>query len=777
MKHYLDLIRIQAKVRRKQNRMTKACIFLSVFLITGLFGMADMQIKSQELQTIKKDGNWHAVFRELTEEQTVFLRARPEIEASGRYSVINYGVNEGWLTEGIETVICGMDETMTDLLPSSRVTDGASPFNGKGLVACSDSMQDRLNLQAGDPLQICSPEGDLLSFTVSGFFPSTSMLTEKDAFAVYTDMDTFRSFFSKEQPESVYVRFVPFCRIQKSLAAICGQLGIGRERVGQNAYLLGLKFQSADSYLMRIYLAVGILALLVVFAGVLMITGSLNSSVAQRTEFFGLLRCLGADSRQTARFVRREALGWCRTAVPAALASGTVVIWCLCGWLRFLSPGLFGNMPVFGISGIGILSGAVLGILTVLLSARAPARLASRVQPLTAVSGNAGTTHRLRRAAFVSFFHAETALGIHHAKGSLKNFLLMSGSFAFSAVLFLSFGTLNDFMEHAFVPLRPEAADISITSPDDACLLPPELAEKLAAHPSAGRVYGRSFAPQTAAVICGQECTVCLVSYEEQQFRWAGDDLAEGTIEEAVDGTHVLITRNEDFPAAPGDRITIRTGQGVWELPVSGVLDTHPFDEGPDAGTVFCSEELFRTLTGKEGYTVIDVQVRRGTTDTDARQLHALAGDRVNFSDKRLRNAETMGAYYAFLLFLYGFLAVILMISAFHIINSMSMSVSARLGEYQSLYAIGMSVRQLLQMTAAEAFSYLAFGLLTGLPAGFFCHRYLFRMLVASRWGDPWRIPLPEALLVTAVLLFSTGLSILGPARRIRASLHAHKID
>ena len=39
MRHYLDLVLIQAKVQKKQNRMTKICIFLSVFLIMGLFGM------------------------------------------------------------------------------------------------------------------------------------------------------------------------------------------------------------------------------------------------------------------------------------------------------------------------------------------------------------------------------------------------------------------------------------------------------------------------------------------------------------------------------------------------------------------------------------------------------------------------------------------------------------------------------------------------------------------------------------------------------------------
>ena len=160
--------------------------------------------------------------------------------------------------------------------------------------------------------------------------------------------------------------------------------------------------------------------------------------------------------------------------------------------------------------------------------------------------------------------------------------------------------------------------------------------------------------------------------------------------------------------------------------------------------------------------------MRRGTTDEDAEELRALAGDGVLFSDRRMRNMEVMGAYYAFLLFLYGFLILILMISAFHIINSMSMSVSARMKQYKSLYAIGMSRTQILKMTAAEAGTYLFFGILSGVPAGLLLHRFLFRIMVTSRWGDPWTIPVPELLAVLILLILSTVLSLYEPSKRIR---------
>ena len=47
MRSYLSLIPISAKVRRRQNRMTRLCIIFSVFLVTGIFSMADIFIQSE----------------------------------------------------------------------------------------------------------------------------------------------------------------------------------------------------------------------------------------------------------------------------------------------------------------------------------------------------------------------------------------------------------------------------------------------------------------------------------------------------------------------------------------------------------------------------------------------------------------------------------------------------------------------------------------------------------------------------------------------------------
>ena len=142
----------------------------------------------------------------------------------------------------------------------------------------------------------------------------------------------------------------------------------------KNTALLGLTGFSSDSYVMGMYLVAAILFVLVLAAGVFMIAGSLNSRTAERTQFFGMLRCIGASRAQVMHIVKLEALYWCKTAVPIGVIVGIVGTWMLCALLRFGAGAEFVQIPLFGISSVGIISGIVVGVLTVLLSSISPAR-------------------------------------------------------------------------------------------------------------------------------------------------------------------------------------------------------------------------------------------------------------------------------------------------------------------------------------------------------------------------------------------------------------------
>lgn len=779
MKHYLDLIPISARLHRKQTRMTRLCIVLSVFLITVIFSMADMEMQTQMVQAVKSYGKWHAGFV-ADEEQGALIAARPEVENIARYGVVNWGLEDGYQIEGIETCICGLDGNLLELFPDVAITEGSFAVKEDEAVL-NETIKSRLNVGVGDTITLSTPQGSMKEYRITGITKDTALEAEHDAFGMLITIEGFDALHTKDTDASqeiiYYVAFRPYCSIPGTIRDITEQLGMKPEEVRQNTKVLALMFQSRDPYMMQFYFVAAVLAVLVAVAGILMITASMNSNIARRTEFFGMMRCLGATGRQVMRYVKKEALGWCRSAIPAGVFAGMVVVWILCGMLRLLSPGLFDGMPVFGISVPGFMAGIVMGIVTVLLAARAPARRAAQVSPLTAVSGNAGTVHAVKRAANTHLFKVDTALGVHHASGSRKNFLLVTGSFAFSIILFLAFSTAIDFMHRAITPLRPQAPDFYAYDAGYANVIPAELCDRLKEYPGIKRVFGRGYAENVVS-IDGQENRLTILSYDEQQFKWARKDLLEGNFADAVEGAGVLLAYRDNNPLHVGDRITITADGTEQELPVAGILKDVPFNYGADQNTgseevlVICSEELFAGLTGEDGYAVLDIQMEADIEEEEVleirKEIEQTCGTDISFSDRRISNREVKGASYSMAVFLYGFLGIIALIAFFNIINCIAMSVSARMREYGAMRAIGMSVRQVVRMVVGETLTYTLSGVAQGCVIGLPINRILFRSLVTFRWGDAWELPVWELLVIVAVMLLSVCLAVAGPARQIR---------
>ena len=305
---------------------------------------------------------------------------------------------------------------------------------------------------------------------------------------------------------------------------------------------------------------------------VMMISSSLNSNVSQRTEFFGLLRCLGATRRQVLRFVRREALQWCITAMPIGIGLSIVVVWGLCAVMRKLTTVWFGYMPTFGISWLSIGASVVLGLITVLLAARTPAKMAAKVSPLEAVTGNTQQESSFHHAANTRRWHVEVALGIHHAKAKRRSYMLMTGAFAICITLFLGFCTLVPFMENAFMP-KEWAPELSIVSDTNTCSIPADRRDAVAQNSAVSRVFGRMFAYDVPAQISGAIHNSNLISYEENQFRWAQDQLIAGSIDTVTNTPgQVLFVANTGTEVQVGDTITLTINGKDQTVTVGGVL-------------------------------------------------------------------------------------------------------------------------------------------------------------------------------------------------------------
>ena len=366
---------------------------------------------------------------------------------------------------------------------------------------------------------------------------------------------------------------------------------------------MGLAGQSSNESMQNIYGIAAVLFVLVLLAGILMISGSMNSNVAQRTKFFGMMRCIGASSQQIIRFVRLEALNWCKIAIPLGLILGTAITWAICALLRYGIGGEFSAIPVFALSPIGLISGAVVGLVTVLLAAQAPAKRAAKVSPEAAVSGSSESAPTVRHSARPILNKIEWTLGVHHATASKKNWFLMTASFSLSIILFLCFAVILDFAHELVPSLRSWQPDITLNGYANALLLEPDLLAKIQELPHVKTAYGTAY---------------------------------------------------------------------------------------------------------------------------------------------------------------------LAMITLFHIINSISMSVTARIRQYGTMRAVGMDGSQLTRMIIAEALTYAISGLAAGCGIGLVLSRSLHIMLLTRYFGIAWSLPVPFLCIIIVFDFTAAFLAVYAPSRRIR---------
>lgn len=500
---------------------------------------------------------------------------------------------------------------------------------------------------------------------------------------------------------------------------------------------------------------------LVLLAGVLMISGTMNSNVAQRTRFFGMMRCLGMSKQQVVHFVRMEALNWCRIAVPIGLVLGTFSSWAVCGALRYGIGGEFATTPVLRLSTGGLCAGVVVGVVTVLLAAQAPAKRAAEVPPVAAASGSeqAAVVHH---AANLGSGRTETALGIYHATASKKNWFLITASFALSIVLALGFIVILQFASLLLPSLAPWQADVIYTGYDNERVLPDTMAQQLRRMPGVARVWGCTglvHVPASSDRNNVEQVTFC--SYDDFMLESSKSMVVKGRMAKNSGADNEVMTMyNKTNPIRVGDTITVN---GV-PLTVVGAFSQGIF---PDDVTLIAPETLFRRVAGEQNYNMIGVQLDRTASDETVLALAAFSSDQIVVQDLRESNRQDRGTYYAARIVLYGFLAIIGGISLLNIVNSISMSVSARMKQYGILRAIGMDDAQLKRMVSAEAGTYAVSGLVVGIALGLMLNRKLYILLITHYFGAAWQVPWGCLAVIVVVVLAAVVLAVYNPVRRI----------
>lgn len=765
MNSYLGLIPISAKVRKRQNRMTIICIVISVLLVTAVFSLTDMLVRSETLYMQSRHGSWHIKLNDISEDVTAEIMNYKGITAAGWLEVFNTDADKPYFVNEKKATLYGTDTTYMNEL-ASGTEEGNFPEQDNEVMLSSNA-QMALDVNIGDSVTLHTPTGDA-SFIISGFGSDDSEYYQGQNYliGVYMTISAFDSLMeqnSVNESPSLYLKFQSAANASEAREAFY-QYGLTDKNISENTAVMGLSGQSKNKSLGNFYSAAAAVFIMVLMAGILMISGSMNSSISQLIKFFGLMRCIGASRSQVKHFVLLEALNWCKTAVPAGIVLGTVISCGVCAVLRYCVGGEFAEISVFAVSPIGIVSGAAVGIVTVLLAAQTPARYASKASPVSAVSGNVLASRSVRHKSGLGFGRIELSLGMHHATGSGKNLFLMTASFSLSIILCFCLSVGLEFAEALLPSMREWQPDIALNGYGNAPIADStDIIDKINTLEDVEYVFGCAYFSGVSASSSRQGVnSVNLLSYDKFLTECAGNNIIEGNISDiSGDSGKVMIVRNKDNPLQVGDTFAVNGNELTAVCSVSDSLY-------PSEYLLICSQETFFKLTGIRDSSLIGVRLNSGASDETVRTISGLAKGDVIFSDMRESNRQDRTTFLALKFAVCGFIAIVAMITLFYIINSISMSVWARIKQYGAMRAVGMDGSQLTRMIAAEAFTYAVWGLIFGCGLGIPFSKLLYEMLITKYFGISWHLPLTLLIIVTVFVLASVIAAVYAPAKRIR---------
>lgn len=339
----------------------------------------------------------------------------------------------------------------------------------------------------------------------------------------------------------------------------------------------------------------------------------------------------------------------------------------------------------------------------------------------------------------------------------------MTASFALAIVLTLSFSVIMDFAKLLMPSLNVTTADVVLTAYSNEMILDRGLVDEIKSIEGVRDAYGSSYLSDIPVTVSGAGADkINMVSYDSTLLDYAQGSVVQGSLEGVYgSGNKAATVFNRNNNLKKGDIVQI-AGENIE---ISCVLSQGLFGDGQ---ILICSQETFDRLMGKEKYGLIGVLLEKDAGNETVAQIRNLENDNIIITDQRESNRQDKATYWASRIICYGFLMMIGMITIFHIINSISMSVSARIRQYGVMRAVGMDNRQLCRMISVEALTYTCSGMLVGCAAGIFLNRFLYVRLITRYFGIPWRLPVFWLGVVGVFILISAAAAVYTPLKRIR---------
>ncbi|MCI9390735.1 MAG: ABC transporter permease, partial [Lachnospiraceae bacterium] len=241
MKSYLSLVSVSGKVRKRQNRMTIFCVIISVLLVTTIFSVADMFIRTQSEGLQQKHGNWHIRLENISQDTAEEISRRPDVAAIGWSETFNTDADQPYYIGEKKAALYGADSIYLAELVNA-LEEGSLPQSDNDIMLSSNARL-ALDVKIGDHVTVKTPSGDA-DFTVCGFGSDDADTYQGQTYlvAVYMTRDAYISIMEQNHipiNPSCYIRFQDVSKASGITSEIRQQYDLPEEDISENTAIMG----------------------------------------------------------------------------------------------------------------------------------------------------------------------------------------------------------------------------------------------------------------------------------------------------------------------------------------------------------------------------------------------------------------------------------------------------------------------------------------------------------------------------------------------------------
>lgn len=540
------------------------------------------------------------------------------------------------------------------------------------------------------------------------------------------------------------------------------------DMVKYNEHLLRLqgasKYANINSSIKSI---IALVTILVIICTIATVYNSFSISITERKKQFGILNSIGATSSQIKRLVFIEGIIISLIGIPIGLISGTIAIDLLFKTInKYFTESIITQMSLQIVyNPIIIIVSIIIVLFTIFISILLPAIAASNVSPLDIIK-NSGEykVRKVKDSKLIKMiFKTEGVLAYKNMRRNRKKFIVTLFSLMISIIIFVSFsGFTLLLLRGEEIRNSQKNYDLYLTAKGTARPIDDVIStlQDIPGIKNFELATGQSISIRVSENKINKSNEDLIKDYCEQykngdsyeydfinnELRFPGEfsiknktnNLIKGSFdkEKAIKENGVILVRKSYFESSGKKGIveltTYKVGDTVnceylddngsskkMKIKILAITDEERLGMGyQNMGLQFITyDEVAKNLGLKLNRSLIFID-SGGVAQTKKRVESLADKNNFNFHDESGRGKEEKQNLKVVKIFVYGFIAVISLVSVTNILNTVSTSINLRKRELAIIQSIGVTPKGFRKMIYLESFIYGILSLLFGIPIG-----------------------------------------------------------